>query len=71
MYIGMPLRSKGMSLSALTIVPVLITQPIQTEIALAEVGAPFKRCEIDLENKPEWYAPKVNPASKVCAATAK
>lgn len=61
----MPLRPEGMCLSALTIVPV-ITHPIQTEIALAEVGAPFKRYEIDLGNKPEWYAPKVNPASKVC-----
>ncbi|KAG1900447.1 glutathione S-transferase C-terminal-like protein [Suillus fuscotomentosus] len=39
----------------------------RTEIALAEVGAPFKRYEIDLGNKPEWYAPKVNPASKVPA----
>ncbi|KAG2133279.1 glutathione S-transferase C-terminal-like protein [Suillus clintonianus] len=39
----------------------------RTEIALAEVGAPFKRCEIDLGNKPEWYAPKVNLASKVPA----
>ncbi|KAG0695568.1 glutathione S-transferase C-terminal-like protein [Suillus ampliporus] len=39
----------------------------RTEIALAEVGVPFKRCEIDLANKPEWYAPKVNPASKVPA----
>ncbi|OAX42460.1 glutathione S-transferase C-terminal-like protein [Rhizopogon vinicolor AM-OR11-026] len=39
----------------------------RTEIALAEVGATFKRYEIDLANKPEWYAPKVNPASKVPA----
>ncbi|KAG2120506.1 glutathione S-transferase C-terminal-like protein [Suillus discolor] len=39
----------------------------RTEIALAEAGAPFKRYEIDLGNKPEWYAPKVNPASKVPA----
>jgi len=41
---------------------------MQTEIALAEAGVPYKRYEIDLKNKPEWYAPKVNPASKVCAA---
>ncbi|KIY62573.1 hypothetical protein CYLTODRAFT_426808 [Cylindrobasidium torrendii FP15055 ss-10] len=39
----------------------------RAEIALAEVGADFKRYEIDLSNKPEWYAPKVNPASKVPA----
>jgi hypothetical protein len=57
-----------MSLSALINTPIVIIQQIQTEIALAEVGAPFKRYEINLENKPEWYAPKVNRASKVCAA---
>ncbi|KIY70107.1 hypothetical protein CYLTODRAFT_442221 [Cylindrobasidium torrendii FP15055 ss-10] len=39
----------------------------RAEIALAEVGADFKRYEIDLSNKPEWYAPQVNPASKVPA----
>ncbi|KAI0824916.1 thioredoxin-like protein [Trametes gibbosa] len=39
----------------------------RTEIALAEAKAPFTRYEIDLSNKPEWYAPKVNPASKVPA----
>ncbi|KAG1731621.1 glutathione S-transferase C-terminal-like protein [Suillus paluster] len=39
----------------------------RTEIALAEAGVPFKRYEIDLANKPEWYAPKVNRASKVPA----
>jgi len=36
---------------------------------LAEAKIPFKRFEIDLRNKPEWYAPKVNPASKVPAIT--
>ncbi|KAI1789486.1 hypothetical protein LXA43DRAFT_1062849 [Ganoderma leucocontextum] len=39
----------------------------RAEIALAEAKAPFTRYEIDLKNKPEWYAPKVNPASKVPA----
>ncbi|KAI0703306.1 glutathione S-transferase C-terminal-like protein [Earliella scabrosa] len=39
----------------------------RAEIALAEAKAPFTRYEIDLQNKPEWYAPKVNPASKVPA----
>ncbi|CAL1708519.1 unnamed protein product [Somion occarium] len=39
----------------------------RVEIALAEAKAEFKRFEIDLKNKPEWYAPKVNPASKVPA----
>ncbi|KAI0765393.1 hypothetical protein C8Q74DRAFT_1050999 [Fomes fomentarius] len=39
----------------------------RAEIALAEAKAPFTRFEIDLQNKPEWYAPKVNPASKVPA----
>ncbi|KAI0076544.1 hypothetical protein K474DRAFT_1684794 [Panus rudis PR-1116 ss-1] len=39
----------------------------RVELALAEAGAHFTRYEIDLSNKPEWYAPKVNPASKVPA----
>ncbi|KAI0634739.1 hypothetical protein C8Q77DRAFT_1216809 [Trametes polyzona] len=39
----------------------------RTEIALAEAKAQYTRYEIDLENKPVWYAPKVNPASKVPA----
>lgn len=39
----------------------------RTELALKESGLPYKRYEIDLANKPEWYAPKVNPASKVPA----
>ncbi|KAF5335547.1 hypothetical protein D9611_012183 [Ephemerocybe angulata] len=39
----------------------------RAEIALEEAGLPYKRYEIDLSNKPEWYAPKVNPASKVPA----
>ncbi|KAG2354701.1 hypothetical protein BDR07DRAFT_1474313 [Suillus spraguei] len=36
----------------------------RTEIALAEAGASFKRYEIDLTNKPEWYAPKVKPCQQ-------
>ncbi|KAF5344350.1 hypothetical protein D9758_013280 [Tetrapyrgos nigripes] len=39
----------------------------KAEIALAEAGVDFTRFEIDLANKPEWYAPQVNPASKVPA----
>jgi len=39
----------------------------RVEIALAEAKAKFKVYQIDLLNKPEWYAPKVNPASKVPA----
>ncbi|KAG9311884.1 glutathione S-transferase C-terminal-like protein [Chiua virens] len=39
----------------------------RVEIALAEAKAKFKVYNIDLQNKPEWYAPKVNPASKVPA----
>ncbi|GAA5952643.1 hypothetical protein JCM8115_003658 [Rhodotorula mucilaginosa] len=38
-------------------------------LALREVGAyedgTLKHVEIDLQNKPDWYASKVNPASKV------
>ncbi|PIL28232.1 transporter [Ganoderma sinense ZZ0214-1] len=41
----------------------------RAEIALAEAKAPFTRYEIDLSNKPQWYAPKVNAASKVPAMT--
>ncbi|KAM5541896.1 hypothetical protein V8D89_004625 [Ganoderma adspersum] len=39
----------------------------RTEIALHEAKADFVSYQIDLQNKPEWYAPKVNPASKVPA----
>ncbi|KAF9057002.1 hypothetical protein BJ165DRAFT_1334392 [Panaeolus papilionaceus] len=39
----------------------------RVELALKESKLPHKRYEIDLSNKPEWYAPKVNPASKVPA----
>ncbi|RXW14521.1 hypothetical protein EST38_g11334 [Candolleomyces aberdarensis] len=39
----------------------------KVELALKESGLSYKRFEIDLQNKPEWYAPKVNPASKVPA----
>ncbi|KDN51872.1 hypothetical protein RSAG8_00423, partial [Rhizoctonia solani AG-8 WAC10335] len=36
----------------------------RTVIALEEAKADYTTYEIDLSNKPEWYAPKVNPASK-------
>ncbi|KAI0824929.1 glutathione S-transferase C-terminal-like protein [Trametes gibbosa] len=39
----------------------------RAEIALLEAQAPHVQYQIDLQNKPEWYAPKVNPASKVPA----
>ncbi|KAJ7154518.1 glutathione S-transferase [Mycena filopes] len=39
----------------------------RVELALAEAKVGFTSFEIDLSNKPEWYAPKVNPASKVPA----
>ncbi|KAI0654807.1 hypothetical protein C8Q70DRAFT_1023718 [Cubamyces menziesii] len=39
----------------------------RAEIALLEAKAPNVQYQIDLQNKPEWYAPKVNPASKVPA----
>ncbi|CAE6478385.1 hypothetical protein RSOLAG22IIIB_01719 [Rhizoctonia solani] len=39
----------------------------RTVIALQEAKADYTTYEIDLSNKPEWYAPKVNPASKVPA----
>jgi len=37
----------------------------RVELALEEAKAGFTSYEIDLKNKPEWYAPQVNPASKV------
>jgi len=40
----------------------------RTELALEEAKIPHKKFFIDLKNKPEWYAPKVNPVSKVPAA---
>ncbi|TFK39317.1 hypothetical protein BDQ12DRAFT_650393 [Crucibulum laeve] len=39
----------------------------RVELALQESKLDYSRFEIDLTNKPEWYAPKVNPASKVPA----
>lgn len=39
----------------------------RVELVLNEADAEFTRYEVDLKNKPEWYAPKVNPASKVPA----
>jgi len=36
-------------------------------IALKETGIPHDSVEIDLKNKPSWYAPNINPASKVPA----
>jgi len=41
----------------------------RAEIALEEAGIQYTRYEIDLQQKPEWFAPKVNPASKVPALT--
>ncbi|TFK21492.1 hypothetical protein FA15DRAFT_645501 [Coprinopsis marcescibilis] len=39
----------------------------RVELALKESGLEYQRFEVDLQNKPEWYAPQVNPASKVPA----
>ncbi|KAJ9110032.1 hypothetical protein QFC20_003106 [Naganishia adeliensis] len=36
-------------------------------VAMKASGADYKIVEIDLKNKPEWYQPKINPASKVPA----
>jgi glutathione S-transferase len=35
-------------------------------LALAEANIQYKACEVDLFNKPEWFAAKVNPIGKVC-----
>ncbi|KAH7340683.1 glutathione S-transferase [Rhizoctonia solani] len=37
----------------------------RTVIALQEAKADHIAYEVDLLNKPEWYAPRINPASKV------
>ncbi|KAI0747226.1 glutathione S-transferase C-terminal-like protein [Daedaleopsis nitida] len=39
----------------------------RVEIALAEARAPYSAYELDLQHKPDWYAPLVNPAGKVPA----
>lgn len=39
----------------------------RVELALEEAKAKYTSYQIDLQNKPTWYAPKVNPASKVPA----
>ncbi|KAF9261344.1 glutathione S-transferase [Marasmius fiardii PR-910] len=38
----------------------------RVEIALSEAKAEYTRYEIDLQNKPVWFTPQVNPASKAC-----
>ncbi|KAF8886807.1 hypothetical protein BD779DRAFT_1529794 [Infundibulicybe gibba] len=42
----------------------------RVELALEEAKINYTRYEIDLQNKPDWYAPQVNPASKVPALAA-
>lgn len=37
----------------------------RVELALALAGIPHEKCEVDLLNKPSWYAEKINKASKV------
>ncbi|KAF8191244.1 hypothetical protein BJ912DRAFT_1022104 [Pholiota molesta] len=39
----------------------------RAEIALKESKLPYKRYEIDLKNKPEWYAPSPSPESEKIA----
>ncbi|EIM81899.1 uncharacterized protein STEHIDRAFT_85218 [Stereum hirsutum FP-91666 SS1] len=39
----------------------------RVELAFAEAGIDVTKYFIDLQNKPEWFAPKINPASKVPA----
>jgi glutathione S-transferase len=41
----------------------------RAELALEEIKAQYQRFEVNLKEKPVWYAPKVNPASKVPAVT--
>ncbi|KAG1856346.1 thioredoxin-like protein [Suillus subalutaceus] len=39
------------------------------ELALAEANAPHRTYQVDLFNKPEWFASKVNPVGKVPVVT--
>ncbi|PPQ97177.1 hypothetical protein CVT26_000440 [Gymnopilus dilepis] len=39
----------------------------RVELALKESKLPYKRYEVDLAIKPEWYAPLVSPASEIPA----
>ncbi|KAG0699205.1 hypothetical protein DFH29DRAFT_1081382 [Suillus ampliporus] len=39
------------------------------ELALVEANAPYKAYEVDLLNKPEWFAKKVHPVGKVPVVT--
>ncbi|KIM36713.1 hypothetical protein M413DRAFT_449051 [Hebeloma cylindrosporum] len=41
----------------------------RAEITLKESNLPYKRYEIDLKDKPEWYAPKISSVGKVPAIT--
>ncbi|KAG6812356.1 hypothetical protein H0H92_003256 [Tricholoma furcatifolium] len=45
----------------------IILYTAKVELVLEESGLKYIRFEIDLQRKPEWYAPRVNPASKVPA----
>ena len=38
---------------------------LQVELAFQQGGADVTRYQINLQNKPEWYAARVNRASKV------
>jgi len=46
-----------------------VTERAIVELALREAQASYTPFQIDLKDKPEWYAPRVNPASKVPALT--
>ncbi|KAG2095915.1 thioredoxin-like protein [Suillus discolor] len=41
----------------------------KVELALVEANAPYRTYQVDLSNKPEWFASKVNPIGKVPAVT--
>ncbi|KAH7909386.1 glutathione S-transferase [Hygrophoropsis aurantiaca] len=41
----------------------------KVDLALIEANIPYRICEVDLFNKPEWFTSKVNPAGKFPAIT--
>jgi hypothetical protein len=66
---GLPIRPKGWSSQLWPTSPSDADSSHQVELAFQEAGADVTRYQIDLQNKPEWYASRVNPASKVGCAS--
>jgi hypothetical protein len=66
---GLPIRPTGLSSPFCLVSPCSADSPHKVELAFQEAGADVTRYQIDLQNKPEWYASRVNPAGKVSRPT--